>query len=169
MFCGAVLAGLGYALYSTAETVDPYEIDGMRNKKNENEGNSGRQTSTEVPSQGPLLASAPLLSAAFAQIAPLLIRVDSDETNAINSSLEQICACVQKAHARQISPTKALVEASIAKRAIFTKLKELNRVARRVMPLEASDRINDFNSLVNSLNDVLNNLEKESSLHLIDG
>ena len=166
------MAGLGYALYATSETVDPFDMDSDLLPQSRRSQERGHVTSDSIgvtPPQGPLLLSSGTLSSALAQLAPLLMRVDEDGLKDITETMEHICACSSKAAAREMSPTKALVEALVQKRKVFTRLKMMNRVARRKMSLEASESATDFNALINALNDAMSNLEKESSLHLMGG
>ena len=165
VFCGATLAGLAYALYSTTETVDSFG-DYSGKIPAEGEG-SGAGNAGTVPPQGAHLLLSVQMSHALSTLSPLLLRVDPEGLKEVTDILESICASSSQAMAREVSPTAALVRSLVAKRSLFSRLKELNRVARRRLPLEAADAAPDFNALVLAVNDAMSNLEKESSLQLM--
>jgi hypothetical protein len=97
------------------------------------------------------------------------VRVDGDGLDELGRVLEQMCASTAKSLRGEITSTRNLVEALVSKRALFSKLKALNRAARQKLPLEASDSSADFNAFVSAVNDSISNLEKDNSLALMGG
>jgi tRNA A37 N6-isopentenylltransferase MiaA len=151
LFCSSAVAALGYGLYSN-----------LKSNVAEEENSATKPIDT-----GGTMQYFPALNSSVRDMLPMLQQIDAEATQELVQDLERFTLYI--ASARIEKPPQPLIKAQQIKREITKKLKDLHKQGRRRLPMETSEAAEDFNQIINNMNDQLSNAQLETSLQLQEG
>jgi hypothetical protein len=115
----------------------------------------------------PYLAASGYTRSLLLDVGPLFQRLDGDAFETLLAALEAHLRLFQEARSRNGDP-RVVFEALQARRRGEAALGELVRVSRRRAPSQAADLQEVFDGLHKALQDMVHNIQQESSLHFMN-